>query len=884
VHIEHVQSAPDDGAPPQTGEITVVEAFQHYACLYINYMRIFDRLEKCYDSMVHPQKRIDVKLSLELVIRRVCELKHMLVKWNLPNPDVRVEPGAVQPHFPWEYVNLDDILQDLKLPPMTMEVPVPRYFKEDNLRSLKHRDKIVAGYMKLKLGLESVPVEESTGAGEGVASLEMSWEAAVEAIQRNERGRQGKQRANFVKDMRDDDKRKKNYQDSSTTEMDPEIAAANIQRLFRGYFSRAKAHRERDEELIFIGMKPRKYNNDELENDLLQAYRKRKQEQIDNKEAYEKALEDLNQVVLEEEGPEMKDKLREERTKWVTKYISDTCNIPETLELFYNPPDPEAEAAEAAAAAAAKDKKGGKDDKKKDDKKKDAKKKGEVEVKAIEKPSLDGMSELTMDMKGLTEEYEGVWDGRDESGNFVQKHDPELAKERITRKKVEEVLRKQVDDMLMMSLTKIQPPAKKGKKDKKKGKKDKKKKDKGKKEKPLPGAKIADLKNMDTEHMLCKLVEYKIVNNVEDTYIKDFIGDFNYLGTVHQGQARKDLKRWLPQNPSMAQLRASMTEYGVLPLGSVNIKNKVLDENNVRSLMLYGPAGSGKTMMAQAVANELGALFINLSPNRLNAVGVEGKQGPLKLIHMAFMVAKDPAFAPVVIYVDNALDFFQAGGKKKAKGAGANPMAKFQKDLMIYKNQALKLEDRVIIIGTSKLTEDNAGKDLAKIDFKTLKWNGGKGKPEKQGFYEKFLYFPYPDYPDRVLLWTHFIKTLLNNAASQQGQASISSKVGVPDGFDISSLAHITEGFSAGAIFNAIRSTLTTRRVQSLEKRPLMENEFINTLARQEITYTQDNDVYTKFTCKITDLDKRKKELEDAKKVAEGGGDGKDKKGGGKKK
>jgi hypothetical protein len=56
----------------------------------------------CYDSMVHPQKRLDVKLSLELVIRRVIELKHLLVKWNLPNPDVRVEPGQKQNPFPWE--------------------------------------------------------------------------------------------------------------------------------------------------------------------------------------------------------------------------------------------------------------------------------------------------------------------------------------------------------------------------------------------------------------------------------------------------------------------------------------------------------------------------------------------------------------------------------------------------------------------------------------------------------------------------------------------------------------------------------------------------------------------------------------------------------------
>jgi len=183
--------------------------------------------------MVHPQKRLDVKMSLELVIRRVIELKHLLVKWNPPNPDVRIETGR-QPHFPWEYINLDDILQDLKLPPGTMEVPVPRYYKEDYREDHKQRDKLVKGYMKLKLGSDLLPVEQSKLSLD-VPTISLTLDQAIEAIQRNERGRQGKQRAKFVKELREDDKRRKNYVDNSMLEMDPEIAAANIQRLFRGY-------------------------------------------------------------------------------------------------------------------------------------------------------------------------------------------------------------------------------------------------------------------------------------------------------------------------------------------------------------------------------------------------------------------------------------------------------------------------------------------------------------------------------------------------------------------------------------------------------------------------------------------------------------------------
>ena len=219
--------------------------------------------------------------------------------------------------------------------------------------------------MKLKLGADTVPVEDIKTSMD-VPTIELTLEQAIEAIQRNERGRQGKQRARFVKELREEDKRRKNYVDNSMLEMDPEIAAANIQRLFRGYFSRAKAQFERDEELVFIGMRPKSTNNDDLVSDLKQAYKKRKQEQIDNKEAYEKALEDLKEVVLEEEGPEMRDQLRNERTQWITDSIAVSNDIPDNLEGFYqmkNPPPDEEKADDEADG-----KKGKKDDKKKDDK------------------------------------------------------------------------------------------------------------------------------------------------------------------------------------------------------------------------------------------------------------------------------------------------------------------------------------------------------------------------------------------------------------------------------------------------------------------------------------------------------------------------------------
>ena len=94
------------------------EIFQHLACLYIKYIDIYRKLEECYDQMVHPQKRIFIKKVLESTICRICEIKKDLVLFN-------PRPGSL-------YVHLDQLLFDLKYDPSIIEIPVPRYFREDD--------------------------------------------------------------------------------------------------------------------------------------------------------------------------------------------------------------------------------------------------------------------------------------------------------------------------------------------------------------------------------------------------------------------------------------------------------------------------------------------------------------------------------------------------------------------------------------------------------------------------------------------------------------------------------------------------------------------------------------------------------------------------------
>jgi hypothetical protein len=42
----------------------------------------------------------------------------------------------------FRYVNVDDMLVDLKLPAHLLELPVPRYFVEDRAEEIKNRNKV----------------------------------------------------------------------------------------------------------------------------------------------------------------------------------------------------------------------------------------------------------------------------------------------------------------------------------------------------------------------------------------------------------------------------------------------------------------------------------------------------------------------------------------------------------------------------------------------------------------------------------------------------------------------------------------------------------------------------------------------------------------------
>ena len=103
--------------------------FQHFALLYIKYIEIIRIMEESYDQLLQPQKRALIKKMLESTIIRLLEVKETLLVLNPRKTSI--------------YINLDDLLMDLKLDPDSLEIPIPRYFAEENRDYLEKRAQLV---------------------------------------------------------------------------------------------------------------------------------------------------------------------------------------------------------------------------------------------------------------------------------------------------------------------------------------------------------------------------------------------------------------------------------------------------------------------------------------------------------------------------------------------------------------------------------------------------------------------------------------------------------------------------------------------------------------------------------------------------------------------
>ena len=258
----------------------------------------------------------------------------------------------------------------------------------------------------------------------------------------------------------------------------------------------------------------------------------------------------------------------------------------------------------------------------------------------------------------------------------------------------------------------------------------------------------------------------------------------------------------------------------MLPLGYH--KNEDEHVPFVKSILLYGPKGVGKTMLVNAVATELGASLYNLSPKNTAGQFV-GKPAVAKMMYMVFRSAR--ANAPAIVYIDDTEMIF---AKKVPKDDTSDPK-RIKKDIGKYL-KLIQPSDRVIIIGSSSKPWD--------ADLKSM-----------VATYQKQIYVPRPEYGSRQTLWKDYVWRLGGGI----GPASASRDI------DFSTLARISDGYTGATVrscylvqlliaatqmWNAAKAVLTDRRRKQFREKALTTSEFVAQLPRFEPVFKEQEDLF----------------------------------------
>ncbi|XP_019568347.2 IQ and AAA domain-containing protein 1-like [Rhinolophus sinicus] len=681
---------------------------------------------------------------------------------------------------------LDRVLQDLTLTPADLEVPIPRYFLLEQSSVLREQRLRVA---QLLSRMGSVSLEPDFPA--------MHRTDAIILLQTAERARQGQLRATIMREIRKEEERDRKMREDGWHTFNQNQAAITIQKVWRGYLQRKRTQQDRQMEMEFIGMLPSRGHVESL-GTVSQACPTEdaaRLRQMEKEEAFQVALVKTRDSLKDIEGPVMKEQMKEQIRQWFIECHALTGRFPDYPDessggsyLIFADKTPEQVKMELDMQNQESKKKNQEKNKEKEKEKKEKKKKKGKEKKTrIEEE--DTMlkvlpSKFIPMIHAGHEEYKNLWKNPYDSVHPGQSFDPETLRV-AKRKEVEQELRIQVDELMRQELKNLRlAVGREVGRPLKFPKKNTEKKAGKKKEKDLTSDRSVD-------SLFEELITLDLLKKSETVALKDYVGDCLYLGST------LSLAKKLPM-PSLFDIRQNMALYGVLRLGSSDIHSMA---PLIRSILLVGPSGMGKKMLVKAVCTETGANLFDLSPGNLQGK-YPGKTGVQMIVHIVFKVAR--LLQPSVIWIGNAEKNFYK----------TVPTEEQEMDPKRIKNdltKALRLlspGDRVLLIGTTERPQLAEMKGLCQT-------------------YERVIFMPRPDYASRYVLWKRMLEA--------QG-------VQVTQSLDISALAKVSEGYTAGHILKAIQSVLTEQRLLRLARRPLVASEFLGHLAKLEPVYEEEEE------------------------------------------
>lgn len=233
--------------------------FKELSLVIVNYISAINKLDECYDQVIQPQKRILIRNILELSLGRYLELKNDMVNLNFN-----------------EFTYFDSAIAQLGLLPQDIELTVPSHYQNERLQTIEWQSNFIDEVLKKTGFYEEKKIE-----------VDMPIRQAILLIQRHERARQGRMRAQFMKEVRAMNKPDTGDMELSDT---AKKAAMKIQRVWRGFITRRKIRSRVVEEMLLIGMLPPTTIDTEEQQRAEEVKNARKMIQSIRQKEYEQAL------------------------------------------------------------------------------------------------------------------------------------------------------------------------------------------------------------------------------------------------------------------------------------------------------------------------------------------------------------------------------------------------------------------------------------------------------------------------------------------------------------------------------------------------------------------------------------------------------------------
>lgn len=206
---------------------------------------------------------------------------------------------------------------------------------------------------------------------------------------------------------------------------------------------------------------------------------------------------------------------------------------------------------------------------------------------------------------------------------------------------------------------------------------------------------------------------------------------------------------------------------------------KQLGHKVPKGILLHGPSGTGKTLLAKAVATESEANFISVKGPELMSKWVgESEKG----IRDIFRKARQAA--PCVIFFDEVDSIAPVRG---SEGIGHSSSERMMSQLLTEMDGMQEMHDVVVIAATNRV-------DM--MDTALL----------RPGRFDKIIYIPYPD----------------RNTRERILQINVRGKP-ISKHVDLKRIADITEGFSGAEVSSVANTTVSLVLHEYLQKYPAPE-------------------------------------------------------------